>query len=148
LQPDRPANGRRQPAGPGFTSRLTPAVRRSRCTRPVPSCGRFSLVTPSCHQIWSNKECCCVPKAQPTSFAGRTMPSNAPVTENSSTPPAKKLPRTPPEEQFWKRYSPHGELPLSGVGSLALHALVVGTLVLWSWLLWNKFNNWKPSLPV
>jgi hypothetical protein len=34
------------------------------------------------------------------------------------------------------------------VGSLALHALVVGTLVLWSWLLWNKFNNWKPSLPV
>jgi hypothetical protein len=34
------------------------------------------------------------------------------------------------------------------VGSLALHALVVGTLVLWSWLLWNKFNNWKPSLPI
>jgi hypothetical protein len=76
------------------------------------------------------------------------MASNTPVTGNSSVRTARKLPRTPPEERFWKRYSPHGELPLSGVGSLALHALVVGTLVLWSWLLWNKFNNWKPSLPV
>jgi hypothetical protein len=76
------------------------------------------------------------------------MAPNAPTTGNSSTRTAQKLPRTPPEEQFWKRYSPHGELPLSGVGSLALHMLVVGTLILWSWLLWNKFNNWKPDLPV
>ena len=34
------------------------------------------------------------------------------------------------EEQFWKRYSPHGELPLSGAGSFALHLLVVGGLLL------------------
>jgi len=36
----------------------------------------------------------------------------------------------PPEEQFWKRYSPHNEAPLSLTGSLALHALVIGGLVL------------------
>src|SRR5436190_988079 len=47
------------------------------------------------------------------------MAPKAPVSDNSSARPAKKLPRTPPEERFWKRYSPHGELPLSGVGSLA-----------------------------
>jgi hypothetical protein len=34
------------------------------------------------------------------------------------------------EERFWKRYSPHGELPLSGAGSFALHLLVVGGLLL------------------
>src|SRR4051794_6906070 len=34
------------------------------------------------------------------------------------------------EERFWERYSPHGEAPLSFTGSLALHALVIGGLIL------------------
>lgn len=38
-------------------------------------------------------------------------------------------PERPPEESVWKRYSPHNEAPLSTVGSLALHALVIGLLV-------------------
>jgi hypothetical protein len=37
---------------------------------------------------------------------------------------------TPPEERFWKRYSPHGEAPLSAVGSFTIHLLVGGLLVL------------------
>src|SRR5262245_39661197 len=37
--------------------------------------------------------------------------------------PAK--PKAPPAERFWKRYSPHHELPLSGVGSVIIHGLMV-----------------------
>jgi hypothetical protein len=52
-----------------------------------------------------------------------------------------------PEERFWKRYSPHGELPLSGAGSFALHALVVGLLVLLGFLgVW--FTRPSRTLPV
>jgi hypothetical protein len=36
----------------------------------------------------------------------------------------------PPEEKFWIRYSPHHELPLSGLTSLVAHALVIGVLLL------------------
>ena len=49
------------------------------------------------------------------------------------------------EERFWRRYSPHGELPLSGAGSFALHAQVVGGLVLMGFLgLWFT----RPSRPL
>jgi hypothetical protein len=37
---------------------------------------------------------------------------------------------TPPDEQFWVRYSPHYEMPLSWVGSGAVHLLILGLLVL------------------
>ncbi|MFL5244206.1 MAG: hypothetical protein ACJ8FY_19045 [Gemmataceae bacterium] len=39
------------------------------------------------------------------------------------------LPR-PPAEQFWRRYSPHHEIPLSGLSSVAMHALVGGLIVI------------------
>ena len=62
---------------------------------------------------------------------------------------AKVLPKQPlVEERFWKRYSPHGELPLSGAGSFALHALVVGFLILWGLYLYSYFNKPKGNLPV
>jgi hypothetical protein len=38
----------------------------------------------------------------------------------------------PPEEQFWKRYSPHGEAPLSLAGSFAVHALGFGGILLFA----------------
>jgi hypothetical protein len=62
--------------------------------------------------------------------------------------PAKAQPNQGPgEESVWKRYSPHGELPLSGAGSFALHALVVGFLILASFLgLW--FVKPSRNLPV
>ena len=40
----------------------------------------------------------------------------------------------PPEEALWVKYSPHGEAPLSGVGSMAMHVLVVVLLLLCWWL--------------
>jgi hypothetical protein len=55
----------------------------------------------------------------------------------------------PPDEQFWVRYSPHHEFPLSTVTSIALHVLVVILLLLGAWVAfklgWMEDNR---SLPV
>lgn len=54
----------------------------------------------------------------------------APTTAAAENPtPAVEEPQGPPEEQFWKRYSKHHELPLSSVTSIALHALIIGAIV-------------------
>jgi hypothetical protein len=68
----------------------------------------------------------------------------------AQTAPSKavKQPLGLPDERFWKRYSPHGEMPLSGAGSLALHLLVLGLLVLGAWLAAAWFNRGNRSLPV
>jgi hypothetical protein len=59
----------------------------------------------------------------------------------STTPPiAEAAQRTnrpvllPPEEKFWKRYSPHHEAPISGVTSMLLHLLVILLLLGIVWL--------------
>lgn len=54
------------------------------------------------------------------------MSNNTPVVVNKSQP-------VPPEEQFWKRYSPHHEFPLSTVSSFALHILAAVLLALVGW---------------
>lgn len=54
----------------------------------------------------------------------------------------------PPEERFWQRYSPHGELPLSGASSLALHLLFFGLLVFAAWLAYKMFGGAERSVPV
>lgn len=71
--------------------------------------------------------------------------STAPSTNSKPAPAVNKL--IPPEERFWKRYSAHGEAPLSMSGSLALHALVFGGVFLFSVYL---ASIWRPtrSLPV
>ncbi|MFO0927029.1 MAG: hypothetical protein U0736_08300 [Gemmataceae bacterium] len=56
--------------------------------------------------------------------------------------------RVPPEEQFWKRYSPHGQAPLSLAGSFALHALAVGGMILAGLYLASLFDAPARSLPV
>ena len=49
---------------------------------------------------------------------------------------ASSQPIAPPEESIWQRYSPHGEGPLSLAGSIALHTVGVGLLVMIAmWLL-------------
>jgi hypothetical protein len=67
----------------------------------------------------------------------------------ATAPPASRPTPVPPEEQFWKRYSPHHEFPLSGAGSVALHLLGLGALLL---LVVGIIPNWlgraKYSLPV
>lgn len=35
----------------------------------------------------------------------------------------------PPEERFWKRYSPHHEAPLAGMTSIFIHGVVLGFMV-------------------
>lgn len=54
----------------------------------------------------------------------------------SASPPEPKSPPpplAPPSEEFWDKYSPHHEFPLSSVGSIALHigGLVLILLALW-----------------
>lgn len=67
----------------------------------------------------------------------------------AAKPGAQALAKQPPlDEPVWKRYSPHGELPLSGAGSFALHALIVGFLVLWGLYLYSYFNKPSRNLPV
>jgi hypothetical protein len=70
--------------------------------------------------------------------------SNPETTTRNSTTPAK----LPPEEKFWERYSPHQEMPLSAVSSLALHGLVIGGLIMLAWLGWLGFKKPAAALPV
>ena len=56
------------------------------------------------------------------------------MTPSAPMPKAPPAPLAPPDEEFWDRYNPHHEFPLSGVGSIALHvgvlALLAGLLLL------------------
>jgi hypothetical protein len=59
---------------------------------------------------------------------------------------------TPPDEQFWVRYSPHHEFPLSTVTSVALHVLVIVLLLLGAWVAfklgWMEDNRSVPVVAV
>ncbi len=72
-----------------------------------------------------------------------------------STAPAQQTPKkkdsatkSPPEERFWKRYSPHGEAPLSAAGSIILHALSIGGLILMAVYFSALFVKPAHELPV
>jgi hypothetical protein len=52
-------------------------------------------------------------------------------------PQSRSQRRTPPPETFWKRYSRHGEFPLSTVVSASLHVLLGGLLILGALFLWT-----------
>jgi hypothetical protein len=73
------------------------------------------------------------------------MATTAPVSPDNA-------PHTPepeaPEERFWQRYSPHGELPLSGTGSLALHLLIIGMMLFWAYYLAKFLIRPPAALPV
>jgi hypothetical protein len=58
------------------------------------------------------------------------------------------VPVFPPDERFWKRYSPHGEAPLSVAGSVAVHALVIGGLILFALYVASLFYMPAHSLPI
>jgi hypothetical protein len=74
------------------------------------------------------------------------MSQTAPPPDKNAKPAANKL--VPPDERFWQRYSPHAELPLSSAGSLVVHVLIFGLLMLASVLAaWLGINN-NRSLPV
>lgn len=74
--------------------------------------------------------------------------ANAPVLEPRSTTPGQR-PLLPPEDTFWRHYSPHNEAPLSGVASMVLHGLALLLAVLLVWV-YSKLNldEQNRSLPV
>jgi hypothetical protein len=57
------------------------------------------------------------------------MPQVPAAPENKTPAGSRRGPLLPPEEQFWKRYSPHHEFPLSSATSFALHLLIGGLMV-------------------
>ena len=75
------------------------------------------------------------------------MTQAASTSDKTGDRPANQ-PLVPPDESMWKRYSPHGELPLSGAGSLTLHLLVFGLMLLSAWLAYSVFGRTNRSLPV
>ena len=77
------------------------------------------------------------------------MSSAPPTPSSNKTPPqpAAKPQLVPPEERFWKKYSPHFEFPLSSVGSVALHILVIGLFIIYLAKLLNTGPD-KTPVPV
>jgi hypothetical protein len=70
------------------------------------------------------------------------------MARNVSEPSRTADPLLPPEEQFWQRYSPHGEFPLSSAASLALHVVPLVVLLLFGgWLAAHMFKSTR-SVPV
>ncbi len=71
------------------------------------------------------------------STAAPTSPAKKPADKKDQ-----KL--TPPDEQFWIRYSPHYEMPLSWVGSGAIHILVFGLVFLMAIAIPFLFKDNRP----
>jgi hypothetical protein len=59
-----------------------------------------------------------------------------PASENKA--PAGQQTQVPPDERFWKLYSPHHEFPLSGAGSIAVHVLIVIALLVLASSFWGS----------
>ena len=76
------------------------------------------------------------------------MATTAPPVEKTKPRPVDQPLRIPPDEAMWVKYSPHGEAPLSFVGSLAVHFLVVMLLLLFGWLAYWLFKPPTHDLPV
>jgi hypothetical protein len=60
--------------------------------------------------------------------------------------PAAEEEPTPPPEEFWDKYSPRYELPISTVASIAVHVLMVGLLVLY--LLGSFDRSKRPPMEI
>jgi hypothetical protein len=75
------------------------------------------------------------------------MSQTAPASDRTDNRAANS-PLVPPDERFWQRYSPHAEMPLSSVGSFAIHALLFGILGLLAFLGTLFFNQGNRALPV
>jgi hypothetical protein len=67
------------------------------------------------------------------------MSEQSPTTEDQDL--------TPPEEHFWKRYSPRHEFPLSSVGSVVLHVLSIGALIVIGYVLTRTNNDDQKAPP-
>lgn len=72
------------------------------------------------------------------------MSAGAPPTAPTPIP----VPSAPPEEEFWERYSPHYEFPLSSIGAVALHIAFLLVFLGMLWLLAKFTFNDKEPVPM
>jgi hypothetical protein len=73
------------------------------------------------------------------------MSSATPLNLNKTQSAGKT--QVPPEEQFWQRYSPHYEFPLSTVTSIVLHILAFVLLALIAWYIAKMASEQSKPLP-
>jgi hypothetical protein len=77
------------------------------------------------------------------------MTPTPPVTETNHAPASDKPLLVPPEEQFWKRYSPHHEFPLSSVTSITFYCVLgIAIYVVIKFGLVDRLFGSKEALPV
>jgi hypothetical protein len=71
-----------------------------------------------------------------------------PLVDKSKTPAASGQLLTPPDEQFWVRYSPHHEFPLSTVISVCFYVLLGITAVVCYYVLAPLFSGKSDPIPL
>jgi hypothetical protein len=76
------------------------------------------------------------------------MALQLPAAPEKAAPAVDPKSLVPPDDAFWVRYSPHAEMPLSGVSSFALHALIFGLLLLCAYPLAGLFVKPVHQVPV
>lgn len=64
----------------------------------------------------------------------------------NSQPAATKRPTLPPEEQFWQRYSPRNEFPLSSIGSVMIYLIIAVVFV--AFVKFGLFDTQRAPLDV
>jgi hypothetical protein len=62
----------------------------------------------------------------------------------TKTTPAARKSQQPPDERFWVKYSPHHELPISGMASLTWHVLVGVLIVVVGFIVARSRSNDMP----
>src|SRR5262245_30598210 len=67
------------------------------------------------------------------------------IMATKSPPPVPQPQAKPPDEKFWVKYSPHHELPISGLASLAWHTLAVVLVVVVAWV---AFKTKSEDMPI
>lgn len=76
------------------------------------------------------------------------MATTTPSAKASAVRPASQPLRVPPADTVWTKYSAHNEAPLSAVGSLALHGIVLGLLLFYVLVLMAWFRGQPKELPI
>src|SRR5258707_1002633 len=91
-------------------------------------------------------------ECRPASAAGALSTLVIPMTQKTAdvvqNGKVTKKPLVPPDEKFWKRYSPHHEAPLSGVSSLTLHILIPCVVALGLFLFKDRLDKAAKPIPL
>lgn len=81
-----------------------------------------------------------------TASAGKTGTNSQPTTPKVAPGTRAANPfLVPPDEQFWQRYSPHYEAPISWVSSVMAHVLIVGLMLIVAYLAY-RFWTVAPAI--